>query len=106
MSGIRVAVLVCTTFFVVASTILLVACRRSGTFSTGVVTAGAACPAVVVWGAAGGLDTCGAELLSEVGPGHTSARLDRLHTSGDLTRSMVLATTKKGGTNKNCNPDP
>ena len=67
MSGSRVAVLVCTTFFVVASSILLVACCRRGTFSTGVVAAGAACPAVVVWGDDGGLDTCGAELLSEVG---------------------------------------
>ena len=34
---------------------------------TGVVAAGDACPAVVVRGAAGGLDTCSAELLSEVG---------------------------------------
>ena len=50
-----------------ASSILLVACRRSGTFSTGVV----ACLAVVVWGAAGGLDTCSAELLLEVGDGDT-----------------------------------
>ena len=67
MSGSRVAVLVCTTFFVVASSILLMACCRSGKFSTGVVTAGAACPAVVVRRAAGGLDTFSAELLSEVG---------------------------------------
>ena len=74
MSGSRVAVLVCTTFFVVESSILLVACRRSGTFSTGVVAAGAACPAVVGWGAAGGLDTCGAELLSEVGDGNIQHR--------------------------------
>ena len=63
MSGIRVAVLVCTTFVVVASSILLVACRRSGAFSTGVVAAGAVCPAVVFWGAAGVLNTCSAELL-------------------------------------------
>ena len=49
------------TFFIMASSILMVACPRSGTFSTGVVAAGAACPAVVVWGAAGGLDTCSAE---------------------------------------------
>ena len=70
MSGSRVAVLVCTTFFVVASIILLVACHRSGKFSTGVVAAGAACPALVVQGAAGGLDTCGAELLLEVGDGN------------------------------------
>ena len=42
----------------------------SGTFSTGVV----ACLAVVVWGAAGGLDTCSAELLSEVGDGNMKLR--------------------------------
>ena len=58
-----------TTFSVVVSSILLVACRRSRKFSTGVVAAGAACPAVVVWGAAGGLDTCSAELFSEVRDG-------------------------------------
>ena len=45
------------------------ACRRSKKFLTGVVAAGASCPAVVVWGAAGGLDTCSAELFSEVGDG-------------------------------------
>ena len=33
----------------------------------GVIAAGAACPTVVVQGAAGGLDTCSAELFSEVG---------------------------------------
>ena len=70
MSGSRVAVLVCTTFLVVASSILLVACRRSGKSSTGVVAAGAARPSVVVWGASGGLDTCSAELLSKVGDGN------------------------------------
>ena len=70
MSGRRFAVLVCTTFFVVASSILLVACRRSGTFSTRVVAAGAACPSVVVRGGARGLDTCSAELLLEVGEGN------------------------------------
>ena len=70
MSGIRVAVLVCTTFFVVASSILLVACRRSGTFLTGVVAAGAARPAVVVRGDAVGLDACSAEFLSKVGGGN------------------------------------
>ena len=53
-----------------ASGILLVACHRSGTFSTGVVAAGAARPEVVVRGAAGGLDACSAELLSEVGDGN------------------------------------
>ena len=74
MSGSRVAVLVSTTFFVVASSILLVACHRSGTFSNGVVAAGAACPAVVVRGASRGLDTCGAELLSEVGDGNMQLR--------------------------------
>ena len=74
MSGRQVEVLLCATFFVVASSILLVACRRSGTFSTGVVAAGAACPAVVVRGAAGGLDTCSAELLSEVGDGNMKLR--------------------------------
>ena len=71
MPGSRVAVLVCNNFYVVASSILLVACRRSGTFSTGVVAAGAARPAVVIRGAAGGLDTSRAELLSEVGDGNT-----------------------------------
>ena len=56
MSRSRVAVLVCTTFFAVASSILLVACCRSETFSTEVVAAGAASPAVVVRVAAGALD--------------------------------------------------
>ena len=60
----------CTTFFVVASGILLVACRRSGTFSTGVVIAGATRPAVVVRGAAGGFDACSAELLSKISDGN------------------------------------
>ena len=69
MSGSRVAALVVTTFFVVVSSILLVGCRRSRTFSTGVVAAGAACPAVVVWGAAKGLDTCSSELFFEVSDG-------------------------------------
>ena len=69
MSGIRVAALVVTTFFVVVSSIFLVACRRSRKFSTGVIAAGAACPAVVVRGAARGFDTCSAELFSEVGDG-------------------------------------
>ena len=67
MSGSRVAALVITTFFVVASSTLLVACRRSRTFSTGVIAAGAAFPAVVVQGAARGIDTCSAEFFSEVG---------------------------------------
>ena len=74
MSGRRVAVLVCTTFFVVASSILLVACHRSGTFSTGVVAAGAARPEVVVQVADGGLYACSAELLSEVGDGNMKLR--------------------------------
>ena len=67
MSRSRVAVLVCATFFVVASSILLVAYRRSGTFLTGVVAAGAARPAVVVRVAAEGLDACSAELLAMTG---------------------------------------
>ena len=67
MSESRVAILVCTTFFVVASSILLVACRRSGTFLTGVVAVGAARLAEVVWVASGGLDACSAELLAKVG---------------------------------------
>ena len=50
------------------------ACRRSRTFSTGVVAAGAACPAVVVRGADRGLDTCSAELFSEVGDGDMQLR--------------------------------
>ena len=74
MSGSWVAVLVCTTFFFMASSILLVACRRSGTFSTGVVAAGAARPAVVVRGDSGGLDTCSAELLSNFGDGNMKFR--------------------------------
>ena len=45
-------------------------CCRSGTFSTGVVAAGAAHPAVVVRVDAGGLDTCSAELLAQVGDGN------------------------------------
>ena len=67
MPGSRVAALVVTTFFFVVSSILLVACRGSRTFSTGVVAAGAACPSLVVRGSARGLDTCSAELFSEVG---------------------------------------
>ena len=63
-----------TTFFIVASSILLVACRRSRTFSTGVVAAGAACSAVVVQGAAGGFDTCSAELFLEVYDGDMQLR--------------------------------
>ena len=69
MSGIRVAVLVCTTFFVVVSSILLVACCRSRIFSTGAVAAGAVRPSVVVRGASGGLYACSAKLLSKVGDG-------------------------------------
>ena len=67
MSGSRVVVLVCTTFFVVAVSILLVACCRSGKISNGVAAAGAACPEVVVWGDTGGLDSCSSELLLKVG---------------------------------------
>ena len=53
-----------------ASSILLVACRRSGTFSTGVVAAGAARPEVVVQVADGGLYACSAELLAKVSDGN------------------------------------
>ena len=60
----------CVPPFFVASSILLVACRRSGTFSTGVVAAVAVRPSVVVWVAAGGLDACSAELFSKVGNGN------------------------------------
>ena len=74
MSGSRVAVLVCTTFFFVASSIILVACRRSGTFLTGVVAAGAVRPSVVVWVTARGLDTCSTEFLLEVGDGNMNLR--------------------------------
>ena len=56
------------------SSILLVACRRSRSFSTGVVAAGTACPAVVLRGAAEVLDTCSAELLSEVSGGNMKLR--------------------------------
>ena len=70
MPGSQVAVRVCTTIFVVASRILMVACSRSEKFSTGVVAAGAARPAVVVWGATGGLDACGADLILKVGNGN------------------------------------
>ena len=69
MSGIRVAVLLCTTIFFVEISILLVACRRSGTFSTGVVAACAARTAVVVRVSSGGLDACSAELFAKVGDG-------------------------------------
>ena len=74
MPGSRVAALVVTTFFVVASSILLVACHGSRKFSTGVIAAGAACPAVVVRGAAGVVDTCSAELFSEVVDGDMQLR--------------------------------
>ena len=74
MSGSRVAALVVAIFFVIASSILLVAYRGSRTFFTGVIAVGAACPAVVVRGAAGGLDTCSAELFSEVGNGDIQLR--------------------------------
>ena len=74
MSGIQVAVLVVRTFLVVASSILLVACSSSRTFSTGVVAAGAACPAVVVRGASRGLDTCSAELFFGVCDGDMQLR--------------------------------
>ena len=44
--------------------------RRSGEFSTGLVVAGAAHPALVVWLAVGGLDACSAEFLAQVGNGN------------------------------------
>ena len=50
------------------------ACRRSRTFSTGVVAAGAAYPAVVVWLDARGLDACSTELLAKVGDGNMKFR--------------------------------
>ena len=75
MSGIWVAVLVCTTFFVVASSILMVACCKSGKFSTGMVAAGAAHPEVVVQGADEVLDACSAELLSKVGDSNMKSQL-------------------------------
>ena len=74
MSGSWFAVLVCTTFFDEASSILLMACLRSGTFLTGVVAAGAARPEVVVRGADRGLDTCSTELLLEVSDGNMKLR--------------------------------
>ena len=55
----------CTTSFVVASSILLVARRRIGTLSTIAVAAVATCPAVVVVVATGGLDACSAKLLAK-----------------------------------------
>ena len=70
-------------FFVVEGSILLVACCRSGTFSTGVVAAGAACPGVVVWEAAEGLDTCSADLLSEIRDGNMKLR-EVLQGDGEL----------------------
>ena len=70
MSGSWVAVLVCTTFFVLASSIFLVACCRSGTFLTGVVAAGAEFPVVVIRGATGGLDNCSTEFLLGVSGGN------------------------------------
>ena len=57
-----------------ASSIVLVACRRSGTFSTEVVAGGAARTEVVGRGAAGGLGTCRAELLSDVVDGNMKFR--------------------------------
>ena len=56
--------------FVVASSFLLVACHRSGTLSTIVVTAVAARPAVVVVVDTGRLDACSAELLAKVDEGN------------------------------------
>ena len=52
------------------SSFLLVARRWSGTFSTIVVPAVAACPSVAVVVAALGLDACSAKLLAQVGDGN------------------------------------
>ena len=57
----------CTTFFVMASSLLLVSLCRSGTLPTILVAAVAACPAVVVVVATGGLDAYSANLLAKVG---------------------------------------
>ena len=48
----------------------MVYCLRSGKFSTGVVAAGAARSAVLVWVASRGLDTCSAKLLAQAGDGN------------------------------------
>ena len=102
MSGSRVAALVITTFFVVASSILLVACCRSRTFSTGVIAAGAAYLIVVVQGASGGLDTCGAELLLEVGDGNIQLR-EVLQGNRSRHRSRVNSIHPRSG-RRNCFP--
>ena len=60
----------CTNLFSVASSVLLVACPRSGKLSTIVVAAVAACPAVVVVVATGGLDSSSSELLAKVDDGN------------------------------------
>ena len=60
----------CTTFFVVASSFLLMERLRSGTISTIAVAAVDARPAVVVVVATRGLDACSTELLAKVGDGN------------------------------------
>ena len=69
ISGSRFEVLVCTTFFV-ESSFLMVACRRSGIISNIVVEAVAARPEVVVVVDTRGIDACIAELLAKVGDGN------------------------------------
>ena len=66
VSGSRFGVLVCTTFFVLESNLLLVARLWCGTYATSVIAAVAARPSVVVAVATGGLDSCSAELLAKV----------------------------------------
>ena len=70
ISGSRFEVLVFATFFVGASSVLLVNRHRGGTLSTVVVAAVAARPAVVVVVANGGLDACSADFLVKVGDGN------------------------------------
>ena len=60
----------CTAFFFVASSVLLVARCRSGTLSTIVVASVVARLEVVVVVDTGGFDACSAELLVKVGDGN------------------------------------
>ena len=60
----------CTAFFFVASSVLLVARCRSGTLSTIVVASVVARLEVVVVVDTGGFDACSAELLVKVGYGN------------------------------------
>ena len=70
ISGSRFEVLVCTTCFVVARSVLLVARHRGGTLSTIIVAAVAARPAAVVVVATKGLDAWSAKLLAKVDDGN------------------------------------